>query len=622
MIGCGGGGSSSTASSSAGTTFFSGTAMDGYLYKATVFLDLNDNGSYDTGEPIATTSETGTFTLSATQEQINTYKVVVVAVAGTTIDQDSPNTTVTSSFTMISPAGNHEVVSPLTTQVVAKMSTGLSLANAKTAVQVDLGLTSIDVMKNYVAAKATDTNYAKAHNVATSLAEVLKTIEADSTKDTKLADKLANIRTKVTSQIIPNIELIKAASSTTVALQITNTVNEVQTITQVMNYSPERKKGMLFNAEVADINNDGLEDVILAGWTVDWVDGERNSLIPIKILIQKSDGTLEDKTSELIKGGDNFVYGAQRILVEDFDGDGRLDIFLGGFQDQPSHNAPSVMFWNNGSTFTRVDFAEKVWAHGVCAGDLFGTGRKDILTGGYGSQQPYTLYKNKGDRLFQLETSISDLTIASAGSCSVLKDTKTGNIGIISTNMTGGKSHSAYIMIYDSKMKFIKSLPLPGSKEIDGWNLVHDLVNIIQYDLNDDGLMDLILTDNGDFRLNQPLGRFLVLINQGDFSFTDKTADYFPTQTNNYIFGYYTRVMDYKSKKNFFVGNPAVQRTTSLWEFDGTKFTPQMADIFTTTTAPNYSFIVPYKTKSGALNLLMQTSEVLGEYRLYTKKMQ
>jgi hypothetical protein len=73
-----------------------------------------------------------------------------------------------------------------------------------------------------VAAKATDTNYSKAHNVATSLAEVLKTIEAGSTKDTKLADKLANIRTKVASQIVPKIEQIKAASSTAHALQITN----------------------------------------------------------------------------------------------------------------------------------------------------------------------------------------------------------------------------------------------------------------------------------------------------------------------------------------------------------------------------------------------------------------
>ena len=148
LAACGGGGSVESSNTGSTGTSFSGTAMDGYLYRATVFLDLNDNGTYDRGEPTATTSETGTFTLSATQEQINTYKVVVVAVAGTTIDQDSPNTTVTSGYTMMSPAGNYQVVSPLTTQVVAKMSTGLSLANAKTAVQDDLGLTSIDVMKN------------------------------------------------------------------------------------------------------------------------------------------------------------------------------------------------------------------------------------------------------------------------------------------------------------------------------------------------------------------------------------------------------------------------------------------------------------------------------------------
>ena len=89
-----GGGSGGGGTSATGSTSFSGIAMDGYLYKATVFLDLNGNGIFDTGEPTATTSETGAFTLSATQEQINTFRLVVVAVVGTTIDQDSPNTTV------------------------------------------------------------------------------------------------------------------------------------------------------------------------------------------------------------------------------------------------------------------------------------------------------------------------------------------------------------------------------------------------------------------------------------------------------------------------------------------------------------------------------------------------
>jgi hypothetical protein len=214
LTSCGGGTSVNSSSTS-----FSGTAMDGYLYKANVFLDLNENGTFDTVEPTATTSETGGFTLSATQAQINTYKVVVVAVAGVTIDQDSPNTTVTAGFTMMSPPGNHEVVSPLTTQVVAKMSSGLSLDAAKTAVQTELGLDSIDVMKNYVAAKATDANYAKAHNVAASIAEVLKTVDADSSSS-NLAEKLASLASKVTTQIKPNIDTIKSASSTTNAVTV------------------------------------------------------------------------------------------------------------------------------------------------------------------------------------------------------------------------------------------------------------------------------------------------------------------------------------------------------------------------------------------------------------------
>jgi hypothetical protein len=121
---------------------------------------------------------------------------------------------------MMSPAGNHEVVPPLTTQVVAKMSAGLTLSAAKTAVQDDLGLTSIDVMKNYVAAKATDANYAKAHNVAASIAEVLKTVEADSTSSTTVAAKLTSLASKVTTQIVPNITSIKSATSTTNAVTV------------------------------------------------------------------------------------------------------------------------------------------------------------------------------------------------------------------------------------------------------------------------------------------------------------------------------------------------------------------------------------------------------------------
>lgn len=387
-----------------------------------------------------------------------------------------------------------------------------------------------------------------------------------------------------------------------------------------MDYSNERKVGQVFNAEVADINGDGLEDVILTGWAVDWRSTTRNSFVSVKILIQQQDGTLMDKSAELFQPGQNSIHGAQRILIEDFDGDGRLDIFLGGFQDQPSYPAPSVMFWNDGDKFSRTEFKEMVWAHGVCSADVFSSGRKDIILGG-SDGHPYTIYRNRGSRVFSVDRTLTGLSVASAGSCAAFRDPITRNLAIVSTNMVGGHSHSGHVMVFDQDLKYLRTVYLPQSEEVDGWNLVHDMINLVKYDLNNDGLLDLIVTDNGDFRLNRPVGKFVALINQGDFNFVDSTSTYFPRQSNEYIFGYYTRFLTLDSRPHLFVGNPAVQSVTSLWEFDGQRFNPRMADAFAAATDSRRAYIIPYKTKSGSINLLMQASEVLGEFIFYIRRL-
>ncbi len=210
--GGGGGGGGAPAGGAPAASNFSGVAVDGYLFQARAFLDLNGNGQYDNGEPTAITDSNGAFTLSATQDQINSHSVVVSAIAGTTIDQDYPNTPLTSGMTLVAPAGNPSVVSPLTTHVSAKMADGLSLADAKSAVQRELGLTSIDVMKNYVAEKTTNAAYAEAHKVAVSVAVVLKTIESQSSSSTTLSAKLSASQAKVSEVVVPNLVSIKQAS--------------------------------------------------------------------------------------------------------------------------------------------------------------------------------------------------------------------------------------------------------------------------------------------------------------------------------------------------------------------------------------------------------------------------
>ena len=215
-----------------------------------------------------------------------------------------------------------------------------------------------------------------------------------------------------------------------------------------------------------------------------------------------------------------------------------------------------------------------------------------------------------------------------------MKDTSTKNIAIISTNMARGASHSGYIMIYDKEMNFLREDPLPGSEESDGWNIAHDIVNIVQYDLNNDGLLDLILTDNGNFRLSERNNKFTVLINQGDFKFIDKTSDYFPEQKIKNYFGYYTRILQIDGKLNLFIGNANVGSTIDFWKLDGGKFTPQMSDLFTIATrsdktgqncstycSPDYAFITPYRTKSGALNLVMVSKERLDQNIILTRRL-
>jgi hypothetical protein len=277
LVACGGGGGGSVAT---GPVPLSGVAIDGNLYKATVFLDLNEDGLLTAGEPTTTTNDAGGFTLSATQEQIDKYKVIVLAVAGTTIDQDNPNTTIASGFTLMAPAGNTAVVSPFTTQVVAKMNAGATLENAKTAVQTELGLTSVDVMKNYVALKATDTNYAKAHNVAASIAEVLKTIEADSSNTTKLSDKLASLSSKVTSQVVPNVEAIKSASSVSSAVQVANIPKTPQSITVTSVLATLKDGASTVLSAVITYTDKTTQNIsALADWVVTKVSGDASGTV-------------------------------------------------------------------------------------------------------------------------------------------------------------------------------------------------------------------------------------------------------------------------------------------------------------------------------------------------------
>lgn len=223
----GGGGGGASASSGSTTTTINGVALDGYLYNASVFLDLNGNGQFDAGEPSGTTNSNGGYTLNATQDQLNSHSVIVLAQAGVTVDQDNPNTPINSAMTLIAPVGAPTVVSPITTHVAAKMATGLTLDQAKAATQTELGISASEVLSDFISTSGSGSD---AHKVATAIAEVLKSVESSSNNSTSVAAKLSAVSTQVSSKVVNNLSAIKQASSADEAKQIFQNVNQASNI--------------------------------------------------------------------------------------------------------------------------------------------------------------------------------------------------------------------------------------------------------------------------------------------------------------------------------------------------------------------------------------------------------
>lgn len=218
---CGGGGGG-TQSSTTSATLVSGKAMDGYLEKATVFLDLNDNGNYDAGEPFAETGSDGSYQFSVSPAELaNTHAIVALIKAGITIDKDNPNVAVSSSYSMTAPAGKSSTVTPITTLIAAKVSSGLSTSAAEAAVATDLGITSSDAMdlyKDYINEKATNPSYQKLHNLAAATAEVLKSVEQGSPRNMSL--RLWSVASTFNSTVASNVSAIKNATSTSSAVSV------------------------------------------------------------------------------------------------------------------------------------------------------------------------------------------------------------------------------------------------------------------------------------------------------------------------------------------------------------------------------------------------------------------
>ena len=325
-----------------------------------------------------------------------------------------------------------------------------------------------------------------------------------------------------------------------------NTARQSSNATRVLNQSA--LKNTVENYAVGDLNGDGLDDVVLGGWT-----GTGTSYLAI--LIQNTDGSLTDRTVQL--AGTNQYFGSQRIFILDVDNDGFVDIWLPGFNDCTGCSAQSVMLWGGVTgNFTSQTFPLALDSHGSCVADLNGDGRQDFLVRGVwdGTTNNYGYYLNNGNRTF---TFVANSRINGAAACAVAKDPVSGHIAVVqgNNNQVAGFDHS--INIVDANLNLITQLGVASQDPA-----VNDLINSMSVDVNADGLMDFVLVFNP---LAGAGGRREVWLNRGGDNFS-----YAYTIESGVSNGYDIQALTYQGSNYYFFS--AANGDANLYRLQGGQF--------------------------------------------------
>ncbi len=335
--------------------------------------------------------------------------------------------------------------------------------------------------------------------------------------------------------------------------------------TSVTPYSP------LFNYAAGDINGDGLEDVIVSGWIAVGGDytgspnpghggwsGHYNPKMTVRVLIQQSDGRLRDDTAQWIN--DNQIWGSNRVLIADLDGDGGPDIVLPGFQDTGDFApVPSVIYWHAGDHYVRDNSAlpTPVWAHGGCLLDIDQDGRLDILMGtGTGG-----VWHNQGGRNFVFDNGAID---NAGASCTSDINPASGQQMVVSGNnySNDGKRDNIYRLSNNGQR--LSSFGLPGTElAVDT-----DDTGLLLVDIDGDGLKDLVVSGIG------PSGKRRVYRNTGDWSFVDYSSQWLvgvDTLSYNQVT---SRTLTVKSAQYVFLSGAEADTVFSLSEHGLTPVRP------------------------------------------------
>lgn len=257
-------------------------------------------------------------------------------------------------------------------------------------------------------------------------------------------------------------------------------------------------------AKATDVDNDGDPDLTIA------VQFQEN-----KILINDGTGNFIDESDPRLPAQS---FDSQDIATADFNGDGSLDLFFVGNQ-----NETNEFYINDGSGFFS-DLTNRIPVTGnstaVEALDINGDGSVDIMIGNIGQN---VMLMNNGNAFFSNQTAVRIPQIADP-----TRDVKFGDLTGDNLRDIVVGNQNANIILINTGSGFFANQTEDRIPFIDAIEATQD-VNIA--DVNGDGALDIYFGNSGLLEGSNPQDR--LLINNGNGFFRDETTNRLPAITTN-----------------------------------------------------------------------------------------
>ena len=286
---------------------------------------------------------------------------------------------------------------------------------------------------------------------------------------------------------------------------------------------------------VADFNGDGHQDILIARSSTD-----AQHTFPVTVLLGDGTGKFTNGTSAVFEGDVPRTQVPRQIVVADFNGDHRPDVFIADTGDDhdpwPGYQNTLILSAPGGKLVDATANLPQVadYTHSAAAADVNGDGTTDLYLGNIGglNNVPPEILLNDGTGHFTIAYGLlpaaqTDLGLNTYTGSAFADVNGDGHPDLV---LAGDDSTpQSLVLLNDGSGHFSV---LPGALPAKPFGPDAIGLDPTQVDINGDGYPDLVIgyTKGNPFYV----GRWIqVLINNGDGTFRDETATRLPQSDNS-----------------------------------------------------------------------------------------